>query len=98
VLLEQTLDRAALPYREDYRLVLDEIVPPTSTPPQERADTSRFQLSFGATRTVTDHAGRQRVVSLVESRASGRDELKFGLWSHFVTGQTVVPTDTARVS
>ncbi|GAB3813801.1 hypothetical protein [Kribbella italica] len=98
VVLEQTLEKVSGPYRGDYRYAFDEIILPTATPPQNRAGTSRFQLSFGATREVTGPGGRTRSVSLVESRASSYRPLEFGLWSQFVTGQTILPTDTARIS
>ncbi|MEV0826962.1 hypothetical protein [Nonomuraea rubra] len=91
VVLEQTLERVAIPYREDYRWALDEILPPTSVPPQERAGTTRFQLSFGATR---QHRGR--TIGFVETAAKPGDRLGFGLWSEFVTGQVLLPT--ARTS
>lgn len=86
VILEQTLERVSDAYRADYRWALDEILPPTSVPPQERAGTTRFQLSFGATR---QHRGG--TVGFAETRAGRGDELRFGLWSEFVTGQVVLP-------
>ncbi|MDX3107531.1 hypothetical protein [Nonomuraea angiospora] len=87
MILEQTLERVANPYREDYRWALDEILPPTSVPPQERAGTTRFQLSFGATRQY-----RGRTIGFVETAAKPGDTLGFGLWSEFVTGQVLLPT------
>ncbi|MEU6788362.1 hypothetical protein ABZ912_55020 [Nonomuraea angiospora] len=87
VILEQTLERVADPYRKDYRWALDEILPPTSVPPQDRPGTTRFQLSFGATR---QHQGR--TVGFAETSAKPGDVLDFGLWSEFVTGQVVLPT------
>ncbi|MEQ4715563.1 hypothetical protein [Nonomuraea sp. B19D2] len=90
LILEQTLERVSVPYREDYRWALDEIVPPNSTPPQDRVGTTRFQLSFGATR---QHRGR--TVGFAETTAMPGDTLEFGLWSDFVTGQTILPTASA---
>ncbi|AQZ61578.1 unnamed protein product [[Actinomadura] parvosata subsp. kistnae] len=87
VILEQTLERVSVPYQRDYRWALDEILPPTSVPPQERAGTVRFQLSFGATR---HHRGR--LVGFAETSARPGSVLGFGLWSEFVTGQVVLPT------
>ncbi|GAA3690507.1 hypothetical protein GCM10022224_064920 [Nonomuraea antimicrobica] len=86
VILEQTFERVSPPYGGDYRWALDEILPPTNVPPQERAGTTRFQLSFGATR---QHQGR--TVGFAETRAEPGDPLNFGLWSEFVTGQVVLP-------
>ncbi|MEU6799021.1 hypothetical protein ABZ907_45635 [Nonomuraea wenchangensis] len=88
VILEQTLERVSDPYRRDYRWAWDEILPPTSVPPQDRAGTTRFQLSFGAT---TEHKGR--TVGFAETTAKPGDRLSFGLWSEFVTGQVILPTD-----
>jgi hypothetical protein len=87
VILEQTLERVSSPYRKGYRWALDEIVPPTSVPPQERVGTTRFQLSFGATRR---HHGR--TIGFAETTARTGDELRFGLWTEFVTGQVLLPT------
>lgn len=91
-ILEQTFERVRDPYRGDYRWAADEILPPSAVPPGERAGTTRFQLSFGATR-----ADRGRTVGFVETTARPGDELRFGLWSEFVTGQVVLPTATARL-
>lgn len=93
VILEQTLERVSDPYRKDYRWAWDEIIPPTSVPPQERAGTTRFQLSFGAT---IEHKGR--TVGFAETTAKPGDVLSFGLWSEFVTGQVVLPTDRTRLT
>jgi hypothetical protein len=87
VILEQTLEWVSSPYRKGYRWALDEIVPPTSVPPQERVGTTRFQLSFGATRR---HHGR--TIGFAETTARTGDELRFGLWTEFVTGQVLLPT------
>ncbi|MEV4803163.1 hypothetical protein AB0K18_24410 [Nonomuraea sp. NPDC049421] len=87
VILEQTLERVTSPNRKDYRWALDEIVPPTSIPPQERVGTTRFRLSFGATRR---HHGR--TIGFAETTARTGGELRFGLWTEFVTGQILLPT------
>ncbi|TDE51249.1 hypothetical protein E1295_18565 [Nonomuraea mesophila] len=92
VVLEQTLEHVSHQYREHYRWALDEILPPNDTPPQERAGTTRFRLSFGATR---EHRGR--TVGFVESTARPGAALRFGLWSEFVTGQVLVPVAKARL-
>ncbi|REE97495.1 hypothetical protein [Thermomonospora umbrina] len=92
-LLEQTLERVADPYRGDYRWALDEILPVTSVPPQNRVGTTRFQLSFGATRV---HHGR--TVGFAETTARPGATLRFGLWSEFVSGQVIVPTDRSRLT
>ncbi|NBE96245.1 hypothetical protein FE391_43410 [Nonomuraea sp. KC401] len=92
VVLEQTMERVSHPYREHYRWAMDEILPPNDTPPQERAGTTRFRLSFGATR---EHHGR--TVGFVESTARPGSALRFGLWSEFVTGQVLVPVAKARL-
>ncbi|WP_407563636.1 hypothetical protein [Streptomyces sp. 184] len=91
-ILEQTFERVRAPYRGEFRWAADEIVPPGAVPPGQRAGTTRFQLSFGATRE-----DRGRTVGFVETTARTGDELRFGLWSEFVTGQVVLPTATARV-
>ncbi|AKH81254.1 hypothetical protein AA958_02655 [Streptomyces sp. CNQ-509] len=91
-ILEQTFERVADPYRGDYRWAADEILPPSPVPPGERVGTTRFQLSFGATRE-----DRGRTVGFVETTARPGDELRFGLWSEFVTGQVVLPTATVRL-
>lgn len=89
-ILEQTFERVRDPYYGDYRWAADEILPPSPVPPQERVGTTRFQLSFGATR---EHRGS--TVGFVETTARPGDKLRFGLWSEFVTGQVVLPTATA---
>ncbi|MFC4015314.1 hypothetical protein ACFOY2_49445 [Nonomuraea purpurea] len=93
VILEQTLERVSRPYSKDYTWALDEILPPNDTPPEQRAGTTRFQLSFGATRR---HQGR--TIGFAETTAKPGEKLKFGLWTDFVTGQTILPTDTPRLS
>ncbi|MFC9969305.1 hypothetical protein ACFVH6_00225 [Spirillospora sp. NPDC127200] len=91
MILEQTFEKVTAPYRrKGYRWALDEIVPPTPVPPQDRAGTARFELSFGATRRY-----RGRTVGFAETAARPGTPLRFGLWSEFVTGQVVLPTDTA---
>ncbi|MEX5638116.1 hypothetical protein, partial [Parafrankia sp. FMc2] len=85
--LEQTLEPVSAPYRGRYRWALDELLPPTSTPPQDRPGTTRFVITFGA---VTSAGGRP--VSYVDS-TDPRGVHRFGLWSEFVTGQVLVPAD-----
>ncbi|WP_419996321.1 hypothetical protein [Streptomyces boninensis] len=86
-ILEQTLERASAPYRaRGYRWTLDEILPPTAVPPQERSATLRFRLAFG---TVRDGA------SYATTTAPAGKALKFGLWSEFVTGQVLLPEASA---
>ncbi|MFB4319925.1 hypothetical protein [Actinomadura sp. 21ATH] len=92
MVLEQTFERASAPYRRDHRWTLDEIVPPTPVPPAQRAGTARFELSFGATRMIGG-----RPVGYAETTARPGTRLRFGLWSEFVTGQTALPADTARL-
>ncbi|WP_433466921.1 hypothetical protein [Spirillospora sp. CA-128828] len=89
VILEQTFERVSTPYQGTYRWALDEILPPTSVPPQDRAGTSRFRLSFGAT---THRHGRP--IGFAETSARPGTPLRFGLWSEFVTGQKALPTST----
>ncbi|MEU6714541.1 hypothetical protein ABZ897_23995 [Nonomuraea sp. NPDC046802] len=93
VILEQTLERVSLPYSRDYTWALDEILPPNDTPPEQRAGTTRFQLSFGATR---QHQGR--TIGFAETTAKPGEKLKFGLWTDFVTGQTILPTSTPHLT
>ncbi|XVQ13699.1 hypothetical protein ACQP1W_14515 [Spirillospora sp. CA-255316] len=92
VILEQTFERASPRYRGDYRWTLDEIVPPDGNPPGQRQGTARFELSFGATRTV-----KGRPVGFAETSARPGTSLKFGLWSEFVTGQVALPEDRTRL-
>ncbi|WP_021598826.1 hypothetical protein [Actinomadura welshii] len=92
VVLEQTFERVSTPYRGTYRWTLDEILPPTSVPPQDRAGTSRFRLAFGAT---THRHGRP--IGFAETSARPGTPMRFGLWSEFVTGQVVLPTSTTAL-
>ncbi|MGP4019926.1 hypothetical protein [Saccharopolyspora sp. 5N708] len=87
--LENTFETVVDPYRADYRWASDELLP-SPLPPLERSATTRFQVSFGA--TTSDATGTH---SFVESFAPPRHELRFGVWSRFVTGQVVVPTARA---
>ncbi|WP_307874722.1 hypothetical protein [Frankia nepalensis] len=87
LILEQTLERVSPPYQSTYTWAIDELLPPTATPPRDRPGTSRFVITFGA---VTHHDGR--TVSYLET-ADPRCAHHFGLWSEFVTGQVVLPTD-----
>lgn len=88
LVLENTFEPVSGKYRADYRWGSDELANPSTVPPQDRAATTRFQVSFGA--TITDGG---RTHSFAESSAKPGKSLKFGLWSHFVTGQVVLPTD-----
>ncbi|MFV0131902.1 hypothetical protein ACLGIH_01260 [Streptomyces sp. HMX87] len=90
-ILELTWEKVTPYYqRLGYRWALDEILPPTSVPPGQRVGTSRFELVWGAVRR-----SGERAVSFAESRARPGAELRFGLWSEFVTGQVVLPRATA---
>nr|WP_328829004.1 hypothetical protein [Streptomyces ureilyticus] len=93
-ILELTWEPVTAPYRGlGYRWALDEIIPPSPTPPEQRVGTRRFELTWGATRTVGD-----RTVSFAETKAKLGDELRLGLWSEFVTGQRVLPQATATTA
>jgi hypothetical protein len=81
--LELTWEKVTKPYRErGYHWALDEIVPPTPTPPEQRVGTRRFELAWGAAHQGSSYA-------TLTDRTS--DVLRVGLWSEFVTGQTVLP-------
>jgi hypothetical protein len=84
--LENTFERVASPYREKYRWASDEVLP-SSLPPLDRASTTRFTVTFGA---VARREGRTH--SFVTTSAPEGTPLRFGLWSHFVTGQVALPT------
>ena len=86
VVLENTFEPVSDPYRTNYRWASDELLP-SALPPSERPGTTRFAVTFGASRT--DHLGRH---SFVESTAPPMHDLEFGLWSRFVTGQVALPT------
>jgi hypothetical protein len=88
--LENTFEPVVEPYRKEYRWGSDELLP-SALPPLDRVATVRFQVSFGATIT-----GKDGIRSFVESFAPPRHPLKFGLWSHFVTGQVALPTAGAE--
>ncbi|MER6091047.1 hypothetical protein [Streptomyces bluensis] len=91
-ILELTWERVTPHYqRAGYRWALDEILPPTATPPDQRVGTRRFELTWGATRRT----GEGRPVSFAETTARPGAALGIGLWSEFVTGQTVLPETTA---
>ncbi|NNH70006.1 hypothetical protein HLB23_09040 [Nocardia uniformis] len=87
--LENTFEPVADPYRSDYGTGSDELLP-SALAPLERASTTRFRVTFGAVHT--DHTGTH---SYVESLAIPGQQLKFGLWSRFVTGQVLLPTAQA---
>ncbi|WP_084528801.1 hypothetical protein [Nocardia crassostreae] len=88
-ILENTLEPVTDAYRADYASALDELLP-SALPPQNRAATTRFRVEFGAVHT--DHLGAH---SFLESFALPGQPLKFGLWSRFVTGQTIAPVAAA---
>ncbi|WP_206300592.1 hypothetical protein, partial [Streptomyces scopuliridis] len=91
--LELTWERVTRPYQQrGYLWALDEILPPSAIPPQERAGTRRFELEWGATR----QAGG-RPVSFAETSAKPGEKVRIGLWSSFVTGQVVLPRTTVVV-
>ncbi|HSA53711.1 MAG TPA: hypothetical protein VLH10_26810, partial [Yinghuangia sp.] len=84
-ILELTWERVTGFYRElGYRWALDEILPPTAVPPQDRVGTRRFEITWGAPRNVGG-----RTVSFAES-APGREATRVGLWSEFTTGQRLL--------
>ncbi|MCP9621169.1 hypothetical protein NMK54_13480 [Nocardia otitidiscaviarum] len=85
-ILENTLEPVSDGYRADYGVALDELLP-SPLPAAQRPATTRFRVTFGATRT--DHTGTH---SYLESFALPGTPLKFALWSHFVTGQIIEPT------
>lgn len=90
-ILELTWERVTRPYgARGYGWALDEILPPSATPPQERVGTRRFELEWGATRRTGG-----RTVSFAASAAPPGAKLRIGLWSAFVTGQTALPEATA---
>ncbi|MFD3523570.1 hypothetical protein [Streptomyces sp. NPDC058653] len=89
-LLELTWERVTPEYRESgYEWALDEIVPVSAVPPEDRAGTLRFELEWGAAREV---GGRE--VSFAELSGDRDERLRFGLWSSFVTGQIALPETT----
>ncbi len=91
-LLELTWEPVTRHYRElGYGWALDEILPPSDVPPQERLGTVRFEIGFGAVRRV---AGR--TVSFAEATGRPSAPLRFGQWSEFVTGQIGLTGTTAR--
>ncbi len=84
--LENTLERVVGDYRRDYGWGLNEILPVTDTPPQDRPSTKEFSVSFGGV-----HEGH----SFVRSFARPGAELPVGVWSEYVTGQTTLVEGTA---
>jgi hypothetical protein len=90
-ILELTWEKVTPYYqRLGFRWALDEILPPTSVPPEQRVGTARFELVWGAARRSGG-----RAVSFAEGTARPGAKLRFGLWSEFVTGQVVLPRATA---
>ncbi|ONI80845.1 hypothetical protein ALI22I_43740 [Saccharothrix sp. ALI-22-I] len=89
-ILENTFERVAHPYRDRYRWGSDEIIPPSTVPPQDRAVTQAFSVTFGATRD-----GR----SFAETDTPVGRPMDFGVYSHYVTGQiTLAEERTTRTS
>lgn len=84
-ILENTFEQVVGDYREDYRWSLNEIVPPNDIPPQDRASTSEFAVTFGGV-----HKGRSYVQSLARPGA----EVSAGVWSEYVTGQVTLNEGT----
>ncbi|MEV6168756.1 hypothetical protein AB0L99_11100 [Streptomyces sp. NPDC051954] len=81
-ILELTWEKVTRPYRErGYRWALDEIVPPSPLPPEQRVGTRRFELTWGATHGTASFATVRK----------DDGKFRFGLWSEFVTGQVVLP-------
>jgi hypothetical protein len=80
-ILDNYLEHVVPPYRGRYDLGLHEIIPVDDTPPEQRAVTSSFAVSFGAV-----HNGR----SFLESRAHESRPLRLGVWSEYVTGQVTL--------
>ncbi|MDP9793309.1 hypothetical protein J2S43_001821 [Catenuloplanes nepalensis] len=79
--LENRFERVRGPYRGRFRWGSDELLP-SALPPAERGATTRFTVTFGA--TANGH-------SFVTT--DSRRPLTLGLWSRFVTGQTLLVTD-----
>ncbi|MBZ9642321.1 hypothetical protein [Streptomyces sp. PSKA30] len=88
-ILELTWEKVTKPYRDrGYRWALDEIVPPTPVPPEQRVGTRRFELAWGATH------GPASFATLTGAK---HEKLRFGLWSEFVTGQVILPETTSGI-
>ncbi|WHT21655.1 hypothetical protein N8J89_11490 [Crossiella sp. CA-258035] len=85
-ILENTLERVVGDYRESYGWGLDEILPVSDIPPQDRPSTKEFYVTFGAV-----HNGQSFVRSLARPGA----RLSVGVWSEYVTGQTTLTEGTA---
>jgi hypothetical protein len=91
-IFENTFEPLVEPYRGVYGMGSDEILPISPVPPGERAASSRFRVSFGASRRDGD-----QVHSFVRSTAAPGTNLRFGYWGEFVTGQVVrVEDEVAR--
>ncbi|RSM91567.1 hypothetical protein DMH04_00795 [Kibdelosporangium aridum] len=84
-ILENTLERVVGHYRDDYGWGLNEILPVSDVPPQERPSTKEFYVTFGAV-----YKGQ----SFVRSFARPGAELAVGVWSEYVTGQTTLVEGT----
>ncbi|WP_051114223.1 hypothetical protein [Actinopolymorpha alba] len=90
ITLVQTIEKVTGPHARTYGFGKDEIIPPSDTPPMERASTARFVLDFGATTTV---AG----VPVSYLTAKPAPAYDFGYFTQFVTGQEIMPTPRATV-
>lgn len=84
-ILENTLERVVGHYRDNYGWGLNEILPVSDVPPQERPSTKEFYVTFGAV-----YKGQ----SYVRSFARPGAELAVGVWSEYVTGQTTLVEGT----
>ncbi|RZS37112.1 hypothetical protein EV193_106350 [Herbihabitans rhizosphaerae] len=89
-ILENTFEPVSAPYRGTYAWGSDELVI-SALPPQQRSATTRFRVSFGAVIRNGD-----QVHSFAESDAPRGRDLRFGLWSRFVTGQVALPQTWSR--
>ncbi|WP_238412861.1 hypothetical protein [Saccharothrix deserti] len=89
-ILENTFERVSHPYRDRYTWGSDEIFPPSAVPPQDRAVTRAFTVTFGGR-----HDGR----SFAETDTPVGRPMDFGVYSHYVTGQiTLTEERTTRTS
>jgi hypothetical protein len=89
-ILDNTFERVSRPYRDRYTWGSDEHIPLSDVPPQDRAVTKAFKVTFGGT-----HDGR----SFVETDTPVGRPMDFGIYSHYVTGQiTLTEGSTTRTS
>jgi hypothetical protein len=80
-ILDNTFERVSRPYRDRYTWGSDEHIPPSAVPPQDRAATKAFSVTFGGR-----HAGR----SFAETDTPVGAPIDFGVYSHYVTGQVTL--------